>query len=378
MQRRPRHRRFDGIELEICWAAIETLPIELQHELLRELASDVAAARGRAQNPAGNVAAAVVCLRDAADILGHSPSLLEYRRLRDQLPELGLIPDGTIRRRLGPEWNRCLARALLDAVSDGDFVAPPQGDAFSEEELVSAIREYQGDHDGRVPSLQQLLMWARDPEVQARPGRRPLSWSPFQRFGGYRTILEKTGLGDGDVLRRDVVGRVVPLSYAYGDEELRAAPREVASRLGRTPTASEYTRERQRILEEARAAGSPRSLPTVSTLTKRFGPWPNVLTEAGLPSALGTSTRQKRERTLPRYAADEKVEWLRRAWIELGQPFTEKRYGAWRRAKLDQASERGEYLAVPSVGAIYTGFGSWGAGCRAALPSGAKTWQRRG
>lgn len=200
---RPRHRRFDDPQLDICWAALESVDDARQYTLLQELATHLAHAAGDPRTPANKVAAAIVSLRTAAEILVHSPTLIEYRSLRTLNPELELVPDGTLRRWLGLHaWNDCLARALLDAVSDGDFVTMPQGDAFTEETLVVAIRECIAYNDGAVPTLAGLLSWAHDPRVRARLGQRPLSWTPFQRYGGYRAVLERNGIVT-DSLRRD-------------------------------------------------------------------------------------------------------------------------------------------------------------------------------
>ena len=83
-------------------------------------------------------------------------------------------------------------------------------------------------------------------------------------------------------------------------------------------------------------------------------------------------------RRVPRYETEETLEWLSRAWVDLGQPFTQTRYLAWRREQLEGARERGEYLDIPSVATICKRFGTWTAACREALPSGAKLWERRG
>jgi hypothetical protein len=119
--------------------------------------------------------AAVMSLRTADEVLGRPPTQYEYRRLAAELRELDLVPDGTLRRWLGGSWSQCLARALLDTVSEGDFVTLCEGDLFQEAELVEAIRTYMAEHDGRIPTFSQLMIWTHMPSVRARPGRRPLS-----------------------------------------------------------------------------------------------------------------------------------------------------------------------------------------------------------
>jgi hypothetical protein len=128
-------------------------------------------------------------------------------------------------------------------------------------------------------------------------------------------------------------------------------------------------RERRQILDEAAARGDSRGFPTASTLTNRFGPWPNVLAEAGLPPLAETAAaRGGTRRRVPRYTKEEKLEWLRRAWTDVGEPFTEEQYEVWRQARLSEARDRGEHIEIPSVSTIYAIHGSWRAACDEALP----------
>ena len=177
-----RPRRFDRVETEIVWAAIETLDPGLQYEILRELATIFAAASTQPGKERDKVRRAVCALHDATDVLGHAPSLPEYRHLRSTLPELELPQDSNIRTWLGGGWDRCLARAGLDAVSDGDFAAHPVGltDRFNDEDVLAAVREC--THDlGHAPASTEYFPWARSPEVMARAGRRPRGYPAFKR-----------------------------------------------------------------------------------------------------------------------------------------------------------------------------------------------------
>jgi hypothetical protein len=67
--------------VEVVWAGIETLDRGLRHELLRELARLFADSVADPRS-VDKVRAAVVVLREAADILGWSPSVNAYRHLR--------------------------------------------------------------------------------------------------------------------------------------------------------------------------------------------------------------------------------------------------------------------------------------------------------
>lgn len=373
-RRRPRQGRFGDPQLDMVWAAWEVLDPGRQHALLREQATELAGKR--TDNVADRFRVAIAALRDAADLLGHAPNQSEYRQLRERAPELDLVADGNLRRWLGNRpWNDCLRCAYLDTVSEGDFVSTSQTDAFTEDELVANARDYQAEHDGEVHTLEQLLAWNRTPEVMARPGRRPLSWPPFQRFGGYRTVLVRNGLIDANSPRLDGRGRVLPTSNAYDDEELRAARHMVERRLGREPHAADYRDERLKIVAEFRASGSLETLPTVATLTRRFGPWPNVLRETS-SSSEDAAPGQKAPRRRPRYTAEEKLDWLRRAWVEIGQPFSQERYSAWRQEKLEEAVRRREFIEIPSLTAFYGMPGGWAGACQQALPAEAKLWRR--
>jgi hypothetical protein len=169
----------------MVWAAIETLDPGLQHEVLRELATLHAASADNPRGLADKVRAAVVALRQAADVLGHSPSIAEYRAVRDAQPELSLPAEPNVRRWLGGGWNDCLTRALLDTVADTDSPSRPIGltDRFDDDEVLAALRECAADL-GHAPTQTEYLAWARRPDVRERPGRRPRSYEPFERFGG--------------------------------------------------------------------------------------------------------------------------------------------------------------------------------------------------
>ena len=236
MDKNTRPLRFDHEGCNMVWAAIETLDPGLQYEILRELATIFAAASTQPGKNRDKVRRAVFALHDASDVLGHAPSLPEYRRLRGTLPELELPQDSNIRKWLGGGWNRCLTRAGLDAVSDGDFASHPVGltDRFDDEEVLAAVRECTGDL-GHAPASTEYFPWARSPEVMARPGRRPLPYRPFERLGGFRAALVKAGVIGPDEARYASNGRVIPASYAYEEREMRDGSVVPVSRRGDGP-----------------------------------------------------------------------------------------------------------------------------------------------
>ena len=62
-------------------------------------------------------------------------------------------------------------------------------------------------------------------------------------------------------------------------------------------------------------------------------------------------------------AEEEKLDWIRRAWSELSEPFTEAAYTSWRRERLADAA-----TAVPTLSVIQKTFGGWDRACDRALP----------
>jgi hypothetical protein len=346
----------------MLWAAIQTLDAARQYEFLRELAYLYASSAENPRTIGDKIRAAVVALRQAAELLGYSPSVKEYRRLRRQLPDLKLPPDGSIRRWLGGGWNDCLTSSLLDAVSDGDFAAPRRGinERYSRKDIAQALRECAADL-GRAPTLTAYLHWARRPDVSDRPGRRPRSYHPFDRIGGFRVALSAAKVIDDDAARVGSDGRVLPLRYSYSEPEMKSALRCVAERIGRSPRPTDYVRERQRISEEAFAAGKVHGLPSPEVLRKHFGSWNAALAAVEL-EPVATPFRPFRANPRPTYSLDEKLEWLRRARIEVGEPFTEQAYRNWREERLSVEG------AIPSAFTLAKAFGGWVKARERALP----------
>jgi hypothetical protein len=63
------------------WAALQTLDTARQYEVLRDLAYLYPSSAGNPRT-IGDKIRAVGALRQAAELLGHAPSVKEYRRLR--------------------------------------------------------------------------------------------------------------------------------------------------------------------------------------------------------------------------------------------------------------------------------------------------------
>jgi Homing endonuclease associated repeat len=299
----------------------------------------------------------VLSLRTAAEVFGRSPTQYEYRRLRLSLPELDLMPDATVRRTLGRSWNECVARALLDAVSDGDFITLAEGDAFVEQELVDAVRSCAADI-----------------------GVQPLTQGPFRRFGGYRAVLARNGLFGDDPHRFDLRGRLLPSAWRYTDDDYRQAIKAVERELGHPPREADYREAYERRRRRISADDAPMEsvLPSVSAQKKRFGPtWRDVLAAAGLQTPpIKRTARPGTSRT--EWHREQVDEILKQAWVEIGEPFSSNAYIRWRRDKITFAADANESLRLPSVATIARIFGFWTAAVTACLPERRTTQSKPG
>jgi hypothetical protein len=317
-------------------------------------------------------ARAITSLRDASRELGGSPSIKQYRRLRLDRPGLDLIPDGHIRRWLGNVgWNKCLERAHLDAVSDGDFATRGLGGVFSDDELETAARECFEELGGVVPSWTQYYMWAARPDVQARLGRRPKSPNPFQRRGGLPAVLHQMGLVSLAPVTVRADGVVRPAKYSYTREDIRAAICEVAAAFGGTaPRQIEYRRERERIQQESRSAGTPRLLPCATVIVKRYGTWAAALADAGFADPVAQEPPAFHESGNTQYSDGEYMSILKQAFRDLGEPMTSGRYMRWREQQRPKQHLSGTHTCryfLPTVGAFTRRFGGWQRACQLAL-----------
>ena len=225
--------------------------------------------------------------------------MLAYEALRRvHGRRLGWPPEASIRRWFAGTWNDCLRAAGVVLVPDGDAVVRELGGAFSREEVLTAVRACAKDLNEPIPTLTGYLRWAKRADVRRRPGRRPLAQNVFERlFGGWPATLVAAALvepdpigGVGHTRTTTGGGRTVRSrsGFAYTEEQLREALREIARRLGHSPKTQDYRRERERLLEEHLAAGLPaRAFPSLSMLQKRFAAWDEVLIDAGLAPVAG-------------------------------------------------------------------------------------------
>jgi hypothetical protein len=311
-------------------------------------------------------------LREAHDLLGHSPSVREYRELyASRGQELQWANDSRIRAWIGGSWNDCLREARLACVPDGDLLVASLGSAFSADEITEALRACAMEV-GDVPTISQYFAWARRTEVKARPGRRPQSQSPFDRiFGGYAAAVQAAGLIDGErgvEAKRSTVVRLS--SYFITNEQIQAALCEVAERIGRSPRTKEYALERERIIEESISAGRPRSLPSVSKIQRAYGPWDAALADAGLEPLGGRATSSnpnRNRRKGPRITDEEALAVLREAYAIVGDPFTVVAFHAWRREQKERDRQARRWRHLPTYDLYRSRWRTWQAALQAAF-----------
>ena len=237
--------------------------------------------------------------------------------------------------------------------------------------MLEALQQCRQDLK-RVPTLTEYLGWTKRPEVKRRPGRRPCSQGPYDRlFGGYFAAVSAAGMYDAKDGTWNGARTTRAGAYRQTDETLLAALREVADRIGRSPTTIEYGLEREIVRKESEDAGRLRTLPSYQAIHRRFGSWDTALVEAGLEPANGRQRQRERPKGRPslRRIPDETIRAaLREAYAEVGDPFTAASYSAWQKRKVAEA-EGVERLInrYPSRHTIWTRYPSWAAAVAEAL-----------
>lgn len=371
----PRAERFENAACGPVWAAFLALPEGDKHLMLRALREHLAVTEERTGPTAVRQARLVAALRECAEILGHSPSVKEYRTL--QRGREGLWPpDGTIRRWVGGLWNDALQVARLDAVPDADVLIIEHGPQFTAEEAVAALRHCAQELK-QVPVLSSYLSWARREDVRRRPGRRPKTVAVFQRlFGSHPGALVAAGLegapGRLGPLREGVAIRSVR-GYRWTDEQLAEALRETAEIVGGSPTVQVYIHVRTKRIDEAHRQGRSLALPSYSAFHSRFRCWDAALAAADLPTRGGRGVASVPRRPGPpgtgrRYSDEDIFAAIRVCWMEIGEPFSSPRYTEWRAGQQEADTAAGRRVRrIPSYHVIWGRFGSWEAGVAAAL-----------
>lgn len=288
--------------------------------------------------------------------------------------------DRSIRRWLGAAtWNDALRRARLATTAEGDAIVRQVGPAYSHEEIHEALRECARER-GVPPSFDAYISWARRPDVHARPGRRPMSQNPFDRYGGFLACVESAGLikraGSAAAEPAATPGLIRSAAYFVPDEELQAALEEVAERLGRSPRVTEYVEQRQQIFEETSAAGQPRALPSYNTFHRRHGDktWDEILMHYGLDPLGGRHTGRRTGPKGPlgeQLDRDEMLDTLHECWEAHERKLTVAAFRKWRVEQTLRDLEAGVVRRIPDYTSYLSYFGSWERALQAAAAHGA-------
>jgi HNH endonuclease len=353
--RKHRGKLFASDAAAAVFAAFKTLDPALQHDLLDEVHVLLAIPPERRVDPKTREREAIRSLREAAREFGGPPSEKPYERARASHPESGWAPARSVKRWLGVRyWDEALRRAHLGGVAEGDRLEAELGPALTPEETLGGLRDCLDDL-GHPPVWDEYLAWCHRPDVQDRPGRRPMSLYPFIRhFGSFADARVKSGLTDGAPGSALPAGlRIRSSHYRVPADHAVQSLQKVIDRLGRTPTVNEYIHDREKVYWETAQTGSPIALASYATIKKRFGTWENALAAIGTkPRELNTLHHGRRTVT------DEMIlAAIREAYQAKGEPFTQSAYSGYRTAEIEREPSRWEQL--PSVPTIYQHFGSW-------------------
>ena len=330
----PRGKRFKSAAADAVFAAFCALDVAVQWDFLQAIQERLAVPKSDRNNHGEKVRQAIAALRGAAEILGESPSVKAYERLRKENPPWDWPPARSLKRWLGAgTWNDVLERAHLDRIAGGEALVLHFGNAFTADEVLAALRECAVELN-YWPSFNEYIGWARRADVRVRAGRRPTSQGPFSStFGSFAKALKAaTGAAEDSAISSERGIRVA--GYFVGDERIRLGLREVTERLGRPPRTQEYIAERKLIYKESSTAGVGRALPCYGTICRRYGSWDAALVDAGLTPLGGRSTGQGRRRLPgrkgPRLGVTAMAAALLEAHSVLGEPFTSTAYSKWR------------------------------------------------
>lgn len=375
--------------LRAVMAAIDQLDPAKQQALLKTIQIDLQLGDLVPNSAPSKLQRALAALVEASALNGEEPlSRDRFVALRLAHGKKGEWPDDrSIRRWLGAStWNDALRRARLAATPDGDAIVRQVGPHYKKEEIDEALRDCARDR-GVPPTFDAYIAWARRPDIQALPGRRPMSQNPFDRYGGFLACLESAGLIDrtgsraasGETTRANGIegadtssGLIRSAAYFVPDNELRSALHEVAARLRHPPRVTEYACERQAIFEETSAAGQPRALPAYNTFHRRHGDksWDEILMHYGLDPLGGRHTGK---RTGPKGPTGEQLDRgemlivLREAWEAHARKLTVAAFRKWRVEQTLRDRAAGVVRRIPEYTSYLSYFGNWEKALRAAV-----------
>ena len=403
----PERELFSDPAAAVVWAGLMVLDVALQHEFLACLRDRLAVPGLVGGTHAVRIQRLVAAVREAEGLLvaaagadpgfdpTNPPALTEdaYTDIRKDHPEYGWPPASSMRNWVQGGWNDVLRRAGVKPVEGGDALFVSSSAEYTWEEVAAAFVAFRDElvqkgHPAPTDfSLRDLLNWAKRPDVLARPGRRPRSQSPFDKFGGFLAAKAAALAGapapseTRDGARAARSGHLRPASgYGYTDAQLKTAVDEVVAFLGRVPRATEFTNGRRDILKaEAKRGLAKRPFPSYPKLIDRWTPWDAALVACGYPPfgdididpETGAGSYQGPRREISSGAL---LAGVVEAYEKLGKPFTEPAYENYYKQR-PKVSADGRRIA--SYGCMYGRFrdvaGSRGVFkyvCDLALPEG--------
>jgi hypothetical protein len=281
----PDHRKTGGRvserdSEEAALAFLLRLDPAVQHAVYEQFGEVLAVPRNE-QFANRRVSRVARALREAKRLLGKSPSVREYEQLRRAHPEWEWPSEQSVTRWLGLRgWNNALVRMGLEAVVEGDVIETPGPQSYRPDEVIGALRDCASEL-GYVPSYNDSFGWVRRPDVEARPGRRPRSFQPFNRiFGSFREARLAAGLVENE-LAAPTVHEIIRLpKWGTDPEEVLRHIRLVAKRVNGPMTAARYERERRALFAETKAARRPVALASSATIYRHFRYWSAALEAA--------------------------------------------------------------------------------------------------
>jgi hypothetical protein len=365
----PRMSHFADPIGDVVWAAVSMLSKGEQQVLYAQLRDHLGDRLLTENQVSARAHRAIEGLRHAAELLGHSPSIREYRHMRETCPEERLPSDRAVRSALGSgAWNDCLRQARLDSVADGDVIVVNCGVQLTPAECIAALHAC-AEEIGSVPSATLYSAWAARPDVRRRPGRRPISTNPIVRlFGSFGNGIVAAGLLS-DSARATVLPNGVVRAYGWKttDEQVKAAMAEVCERVGRVPRSTEYGHVRAQIIAESLATGQPRTIPAVPTLLRLYGSWNKTLAAFGMEPFSGRSNlkpfvpREHNQR-LTVFSEEEMLFAIREAGAASGKgaALTLQDYILWRGQEMDRTPAKGGAARrLPAPETIRAHLGTW-------------------
>jgi hypothetical protein len=244
---------------------------------------------------------ALAGIAQCADDVGRHPAVRTYDSwLAAQSQPEQWLTSRQIRTCFG-SWSDAVQEAGLEPSLD-PLASKRRGvaGAFSEDELIAALRACSTALGGRPLTLAAYREWVRNelrrPGAERSASRLPVAAAAFKRvFGSWADAVvaatnEEHGSGPGGPSTTPVRDAGVRPAGAqagrYSDDEVVSALRTWAAAMGRDTALTvaafvKWRAESSRRIDRS-DAGSMGPIPKSDTCFERFGGWPEALTAAGL------------------------------------------------------------------------------------------------